>query len=119
MNKRTFYLSLAVILFITELIIALYVHDSFIRPYLGDVLVVVLIYVFIRIWIPEKIKLLPLYIFLFASGVEFLQYFEIVKILGLENNAFLRALIGSVFDFKDIVCYAAGCMILGLYELKK
>ena len=65
------------------------------------------------------VTLLPIYIFLFAAGVEVLQYFEIVKVLGLEENDFFRVLIGSVFDVKDIVCYGIGCVILAVYEVLK
>ena len=38
-NKH--YFGLAVIILLVEVLIALYVHDDFIRPYLGDVLVVI------------------------------------------------------------------------------
>ena len=78
--------------------------------------VVLFLYVFVRIFIPEKITLLSLYIFLFASAVEVLQYFELVKVLGLEQNRVLSVLLGSTFDWKDIGCYAAGCLLLGFYE---
>lgn len=104
-------------LLMTEVLIALYVHDNFIRPYIGDVLVVIVVYCFIRIWIPDKCRLLPLYVFLFAAGVEVLQYFDLVRVLGLEENVFLRVLIGSVFDWKDILCYAVGCVMLVGYEV--
>ena len=116
-KKRIFYLITTIILLLIEVLIALYVHDAFIRPYLGDVLVVIVIYTFLRIFIPEKIKLLPLYIFIFAAGVEVLQYFQIVKLLGLEDNRFFSVLMGTVFDLKDIVCYGAGCLLLGIYEI--
>ncbi len=45
-NKR--YLSAFFILLTIEVFIALFVHDNFIRPYIGDVLVVIVIYTFIR-----------------------------------------------------------------------
>lgn len=110
-RKRLCYAAGFVILFITEIIIALYVHDSFVRPYVGDVLVTVLLFCFVRILIPEKHRLLPLYIFIFAAGVEILQYFRFVELLGLGDNAFFRVLLGSVFDFKDIICYGVGCLL--------
>lgn len=115
-RKRMFYALLTIIFLLIEILIALFVRDRFIRPYVGDMLVVVVIYTFLRIWIPNKIKLLPLYVFLFAAGVEVLQYFEIVKILGVEDNTFLRILIGSTFDMKDIVCYGVGCFGIFLVE---
>lgn len=121
-NKKTqriqYALAFVILLFI-EVMIALYVRDSFVRPYVGDILVVILIYYFIRIFIPDKIRLLPLYIFIFATGVEILQYFNIVEMLGLENNTFFSLLIGSVFDIKDIGCYGVGCLILGMIEFIK
>ena len=112
MKKRILYAVATLLLLFIEVIIALYVHDDFIRPYIGDVLVVIVIYTFIRIIVPEKCKLLPLYIFILATGVELLQLANIVEILGVEDNRFFMILIGSVFDIKDIVCYAVGCVIL-------
>ena len=116
MKIRILYAVVTLLLLLTEVFIALYVHDDFIRPYVGDVLVVIVIYTFIRMIIPAKCRLLPLYIFIFAAGVELLQLAKIVEILGVEDNTFLKTLIGSVFDVKDIVCYAVGCVILGVDE---
>lgn len=117
-TNRLFYIITTIILLSIEILIALFVHDKIIRPYIGDVLVVIVIYTFIRIWFPEGIRFLPLYVFIFAVCVEVLQYFELVKRLGLENNIFMRILIGSVFDLKDIICYGAGCILLGVYEIR-
>ena len=116
MKKRILYAVATLFLLLIEVIIALYVHDDYIRPYVGDVLVVIVIYTFIRIIVPEKCKLIPLILFVFAAGVELLQLANIVEILGVADNKFLKILIGSVFDIKDIVCYAVGCVILCMYE---
>lgn len=115
-QKRIIYFISTILLLAVEVCIALFVHDDFIRPYIGDVLVVVVIYTFIRIFIPERFRLIPLYIFVFAAGVEIAQYFDIVQIFHLENNGFLSILIGSTFDIKDIICYGVGCLLLGIYE---
>lgn len=112
---RIIYALATVVLIAIEVLIALFVHDKFVRPYLGDVLVVIVLYTFVRIFIPRKVFLLPLYIFIFSAVVEVLQLFHIVEILGVENNRFLRILIGSVFDLKDIICYLIGCSILQGY----
>ena len=116
-NKRTAYLLATVLIFLLELFIALFVRDVFIRPYVGDMLVVVLIYTFLRIIFPERPRLLPLYVFLFAAGVEALQGIRIVELLGLQDNRFFSVLIGTTFDWKDIVCYGVGCVMLGLWEI--
>ena len=116
MDRRLGYVIATVVLFFVEVLIALFVHDNFVRPYIGDVLVVVVIYTFIRIFIPDKCRLLPLYVFIFAAFVELLQLFHLVDLLGLGDNRFFRVLIGSVFDIRDILCYCVGCVLLGVYE---
>lgn len=118
-KKRINYAIVFLVLMVLEVIIALFVHDSFIRPYIGDILVVIVLYAGVRVFIPDSYKLLPLYIFIFATMVEFLQYFKLVELLGLENNMVLRVLIGTVYDIKDILCYGVGCSLLGIYEWKR
>lgn len=117
-KKRIYYLVVFVFLLIIEVIIALFVHDKIIRPYMGDVLVVVLLYCFIRVFVPNKFKLMPLFIFIFAALVEGLQYLNLVELLGLQNNSFAKILVGSVFDWRDIACYAIGCILVQIYELR-
>ena len=116
---RIKYAIIFVLLLFVEVLIALYVHDDFVRPYVGDILVIIVVYCFMRIFIPYRCILLPLYVFIFAAGIEILQYFRLVQVLGLENNTFLRILLGSVFDIKDIGCYGVGGFLLGIFEWKK
>lgn len=114
--KRIIYAVLFVIFTAIEVLIALYVHDSFVRPYIGDILVVVVIYLAVRVVMPEKCALLPLYVFLFAAAVEVSQYFDLVTLLHFENNRFMKTLIGATFDISDIICYGVGCLLLGIFE---
>ena len=108
--RLTYALSFLVLLFI-EVLIALFIRDDFIRPYVGDVLVTVLICCFLRIFFPRGVRALPAYVFIFAATVEILQYFDIVKLLGLESNRFISIIIGRTFSFADIICYAVGCVL--------
>lgn len=110
------YAFITLVLLVVEVLIALFVHDKFIRPYVGDVLVTILICCFLRIFICQGVRLLPLYVFVFAAGVEVLQYFRIVELLGLSDNRFFSILIGSVFDVRDIVCYGVGCVAVFVVE---
>ncbi len=113
-SRRLTYAIITIVILLIEVLIALFVHDSFIRPYVGDVLVVAVIYTFIRIFIPDRVRLLPLYIFLFSVLVELMQYINIVELLGLENNRFFSVLVGTTFDVKDIICYGVGCILIGI-----
>lgn len=116
LKKRSFYCVAFFLFFFLEVGIARYVRDDFIRPYVGDMLVVIVVYCLVRIFVPTGIKFLPLYVFAFAFVVEILQLLDLVAKLGLQNNTFLRIALGSVFDLKDILCYAIGCLFLLVYE---
>lgn len=109
------------LIFATEIFIALYVRDDFIRPYVGDMLVTVLICCFVRVLIPEKFRVAPLLVFLFSLLVEIGQYFDFVKLLGLNNNAFISTLFGRTFSVADIIFYGIGCVIFAVldYIIKK
>lgn len=111
-NKaRITYTLIFILLLLAEILIGAFVNDSFIRPYMGDVLVVMLICSLLRIFFAEKPKLLPIYTALFAVSVEILQYFDFVKLLGLEGNKIISIALGRTFDIKDIICYIAGGII--------
>lgn len=115
-RSRICYAAVFILLLFVEIMIALYVHDSFVRPYLGDVLAVVVVYCFIRIFITGRVGVLPLGVFFFAACVEVMQYFRLAERLGIMGNRFFRILLGSVFDWKDIACYAVGCIMLVGWE---
>lgn len=110
-RRRIEYIISFILLLLAEIFIGAFINDSFVRPYMGDVLVVMLMCTFIRIFLTEKPGLLPLYTTLFAVGVEILQYFDFVKLLGLENNSVISIALGRTFDIKDIVCYITGGII--------
>jgi len=105
-------------LFITEVFIALFVRDKIVRPFFGDVLVIVLMYSFIRSIVQRSIEFLPVYLFLFAVFVEITQYFQLVDKLGLKDNKVMATIMGTSFDVRDILCYFAGAVILIVWEKK-
>ena len=104
------------LVFITEILIALFVRDNFIRPYVGDMLVTVLICCFVRFFIPEKFRIAPLLVFLFSLLVEIGQYFDFVKLLGLDKSLFVSTLLGRTFSVADIICYGLGCAVFVLFD---
>ena len=109
-KKRLSYFLIFCSLMAVEVCIALFVHDSFIRPYVGDMLVTLLLCCMARVAIPDRVRLLPLYVFLFAACVEIGQYFDVVALLGLEDNQLISIALGRTFSWLDLVCYAVGCV---------
>jgi len=117
-KMRLAFILLFLFLTLTEVFIALFVRDSFIRPYFSDVLVVIVIYAFIRIFLPIRpLPLLPVAVFLFSVLVEIGQYIGIVDILGLGHISFFRILIGTSFSWIDIICYLTGCISVLAFEI--
>jgi hypothetical protein len=110
------YLCAFLVILTVEVLIALFTKDNFIREHLGDVLVVVLIYCFIKTFIRSEIKLLWLYIFLFAALVEIGQYYNFVDMIGLGDNRLARIIFGTTFDVNDIICYLVGCVGIWIFE---
>jgi len=110
------YFIWAVLLFLIEVGIALFIDDQIIRPYIGDVLVVILIYCFLKAFIIVPVRTLAIITLLFAYFVELLQYFKIVKVLGLQQYTLARIVIGTSFSWIDMLCYTMGVAIILLVE---
>ncbi|MBO5779431.1 MAG: DUF2809 domain-containing protein [Clostridia bacterium] len=83
---------------------------GFLRATVGDFVVVLFLYTMARTVIPQKLRILPLLIFLFALSVEVLQAVDVVGLLGITNET-VQIAVGSVFDWGDIVAYALGCAV--------
>ena len=98
------------VLLAAEFAIGLFVHDRFIRPYFGDVLIVILLYMLVRFFLPRKAMPLAAGIFLFAVVVELTQILPLVDVLGIRNR-YLRVLMGNSFAWGDIVAYLAGSVV--------
>ncbi len=111
MKKRLIYGIASVVLLLIEIMIGLYAH-GWIRNYLGDVLVVILLYTLFRTAFPKlpgKWYVLPTAILVFAFGVEFLQLWGFCDRFGITNRL-LRIIIGTGFSAVDLLCYAVGIM---------
>jgi hypothetical protein len=102
------YFILAVILFVVEVLIALFVHDHFIRPYLGDVLVVILIYCFVKSFLDTPVLPTALSVLIFSFLIEGLQFVNIVERLGFRDSVILSTVIGTSFAWIDVIAYIAG-----------
>lgn len=105
------YLVLTLLLFAVEVYIGLYVRDNFIRPFVGDMLVVVLLYCFLRVfWSDSSIRPIVL-VCAWAFLVEFSQYFDPVGVLGLEGNRIISTLWGRTFSWLDLLAYLVGSLV--------
>ncbi|CAN5594928.1 DUF2809 domain-containing protein [soil metagenome] len=110
------YLFLTILIFVVEVFIALFVKDTIVRPFVGDVLVVVLIYCFFRIFLKINYWKTALGVFLFTCLIEVLQYFDYVALLHLENSRVISVILGRTFEWMDFVAYFAGFLFIIITE---
>ena len=110
------YFILAILLFVTEVLIAAYVHDGIVRPYIGDLLVVILIYCFVRSFLNGPVLLTAIAVLLFAYLIEILQYFHLVRRLGLQHSKLAWIVLGSSFEWIDLIAYTVGIALVLIVE---
>ena len=113
--KRIFranYTIATLAIFLIEALIALYVRDAFIRPYGGDALAVMLVYVGLRAVTSLRVGPAVAAALAIAFGVEVAQALDLITALGLEDNKLFRTVLGTSFSWGDMAAYAAGAMMV-------
>ncbi|TDO22433.1 ribosomal maturation YjgA family protein [Pedobacter duraquae] len=110
------YLLLSILLFLLEFVIERYTHDDFIRPYVGDFFVVMLLYTLVRSIL--NISPLPtaLVVLFYSYVLEFTQYLQLSRILGVDQSWIGRLILGNYFAWGDLIAYTAGILVVILLE---
>lgn len=119
-TKKPYILS-SLILFTTEALIAIFFKDSFIRPILGDYLVVILLYCLLKSVVNLKVQTASIIVLLTAYLVETLQWLDIHSFLSFEPTTLSRLILGTSFDWWDMLAYTLGVvtiLIIERYRLK-
>jgi len=116
-NARVFIIFL--LLFATEVIIAFFVKQSFIRYVFGDFLIVIMLYYFLKSFLKVKTLYLALGVLLFAYAIEFIQLTRFLEILNLEDNKLATLIFGNTFGVGDLVAYTLGIITVLIIERKK
>ena len=107
--RRLIYGLISLLLLGAEVLIGLF-GQGWVRIYLGDILVVILLYTIVRTIIPNKKApwfIIPGVILIFAFAVEFLQLWGFCDRFGITNEL-LRIIIGTGFSTIDLICYLIG-----------
>lgn len=111
-------LIIAIVIFIVEILIATIFKDIFfVRAYLGDVFVVMLMYYFVKAFAEINPTKLIIGLVIFSFIIESLQYFHFGELLGFKDNKVAMIVLGNSFSWIDILCYLVGGIILYLIEV--
>ncbi len=117
-NFKFYYKSflIAIFIFVVEVLIATELKNIFfVRAYLGDVFVVMLMYYFIKAFFDFNPTKLIVGIFIFSCLIEFAQYFHFGELLGFKDTRIVMIMLGNSFSWIDILCYFAGCAVIFLF----
>ncbi|WP_245688560.1 DUF2809 domain-containing protein [Vibrio sonorensis] len=86
----------------------MFVNDSFIRPFFGDVLVVIWLFYTLA----TLVSINRLYLIIAAVAIAYLvelsQYFQLTQLLGVEAQSLLYVVLGATFDWLDLIAYSIG-----------
>lgn len=112
MKARLPYIIGFVLLVAVEVCIGVFYFNYFIRAYIGDVIIVLVLYCLFRSFVPKKFSSygIAVGILVFSFAVEFLQKAHIADLLGVENKL-LRIIIGTSYATEDLWCYVAGTVV--------
>lgn len=114
MKRRLLYYGVwTAVLLLTEIII-FFSHWHFIRDYVGDVLVIPLIYCMIRLVTDKFPRLMPFLVCCIGFVAEGLQYIRFYELLGFERDSLAAVLIGTSFSWWDMLCYIVGMVLIYL-----
>lgn len=111
------YLTAALVLFTIEVLIAIFVRDGFVRPYVGDVLAVMLVYSALRAVLPIGAASALTAALGLAFAIEAAQAFGLVGALGLTGNNVARIVLGGAFDWLDILAYTVSAALITVAEV--
>lgn len=113
------YFAITLILFAIEILIAKFAHDQIIRPYVGDLLVVILLYCFTRSFLNTAVLKTAIAVLLFSYTIEILQYCDIAARMGLQRSGWASIVIGNSFAWMDLLAYTIGAVLVIIAEKKR
>jgi len=116
LNKT--YLTITILLFIIEVLIAVFLKSGFIRHTFGDYLATILLYCLIKSFIKIASCKLAILVLVIAFTIEFLQLTTILETLHLQNNHLAKLVLGTTFHVSDLVAYTLGIITVLIIETR-
>ena len=119
LKRRLVYFILSAICFIACIIIVkVFSGNQFIRGFIGDIIVILLVYFFIKIFRNFHPLKLTAFALAIAFTTELLQYLKLISLFGLENNKMAVLILGAVFDPYDLAAYTIGAVLVYIIDTR-
>lgn len=115
MNNKTKHILYTLLLVGVEILIALFHFHPFVRGFVGDVLVIFLLYHLVATFFYLTSEKLLLGVLLFSYGIELLQLAGISEAFDNTPHV-LKIITGTTFDPWDLVAYTVGGILLLAFQ---
>ena len=106
------YFLLAAGLLGLEVGIACFAHDRFVRPYVGDFLATILVYCLLKSVWPAPAGRVAAVALLVSYAIEGAQLAHLLRWLGWQQSAAARLVLGSQFEWGDMLAYTLGAALV-------
>ncbi|WP_167597612.1 DUF2809 domain-containing protein [Leeuwenhoekiella sp. ZYFB001] len=117
MPKRGIYFLIFLFLLGVEIAIATYLKTGFIRAYLGDLLVVILLYCLLMSTLKPSVKTGLVLTLAIAFVIELLQLIDLTRFFPQEYKQLAILVLGSQFSWLDLLMYLLGITCAGITEV--
>ena len=111
------YFIIFILLFLTEVVIAKYT-TGFIRHTVGDYLVVILLYAFLKSFIKSSVVIIAGFVLLIAYLIEFIQLTNLKNLYLEDYKRVFQLVLGTSFSVGDLVAYTLGILTVLIIESK-
>ncbi|TXG38759.1 ribosomal maturation YjgA family protein [Seonamhaeicola maritimus] len=115
LNKT--YIMLTILILTIEILIATYLKTGLIRHTFGDFLATILLYSIVRSFIKVNALKLGVSVLIFSFSIEFIQLLNILDLLNIQNKI-IRIILGTSFQFSDLMAYTLGIITIVIVDLK-
>ena len=106
------FLSYFLLLLLVETAIALWIHDAFVRPFLGDFLATITLYMLIKGLAGTSTERALFWSLLISYLIEGLQYVQFLSLINLHDHKLLSIVLGSYFHWGDMLAYTLGAAVV-------
>jgi hypothetical protein len=110
--KKRYFIPFLLVL-VAEIAIAVFHFHRFVRGFLGDILAIPLLYYLLRAFASISHKRALILVLATAFVIEGLQWINFAEISGI-TSGFWLILLGNTFDWKDLIAYGLGGLIIHL-----
>lgn len=111
------YFVILISLLLVEVLIAVFLHDDFIRPFVGDFLSSIVVFYFIKSFFNLDNFRAAMISLLFSYFIEALQFVHFLQFSGLKKYKIIAIMLGNSFSWGDMLAYTLG--VWAVYLIQK